>query len=64
MQIAYYDMCVYLTTFSDSDYKKLAFKTFSDYENSHPTLKDRLKKEYQSLEIGVDELKKLPEATE
>lgn len=64
MQLAYYDMCIYLTTFKDSEYKNLAFRSFDDYENTHSTLKERLKNEYQSLEIGVDELKKLPEATE
>lgn len=64
MQNAYYEMCIYLTTFADKDYKTLAFKTFEEFENVHPSLKERLKKEYQSLEIGVDELKKSLEATE
>lgn len=63
LQNSYYDMCVYLGSYRDSDYKRRAFTSFDEYDNSHPTLKVYLRSEYQSLEIGADLLKKLPEAT-
>lgn len=63
LQNSYYDMCVYLATFIDKEYKSRAFKTFDEYDNVHSTLKTKLRAEYQSLEIGTDILKKLPGAT-
>jgi len=63
MTDSFYDMCLYLATFSDEKFKHRAFKSFDDYENVHPTLKSILKENYQSLEIGTDFLKKLPGVT-
>lgn len=64
MASKYYEMCVHLGTYSDSQYKKRAFSSYEEFENASPYLKDRLVEEYRRLEIGMDELKKLPEATE
>lgn len=64
MNNAFYDMAIYLATFKDEKFKNLAFKSFDSYNNVHPTLKSRLKEEYQSLELGIDVLKKLQEVTE
>lgn len=63
MSSKYYSMCVYLGTFADKDHKRRAFPTFEDFDNASSYLKDRLIDEYRFLEIGMDELKKLPEAT-
>jgi len=64
MNNAFYDMCIYLATYKDDKFKTHAFKSFEDYDNVHPTLKSKLKEEYQNLELGIDVLKKLQEVTE
>jgi formiminotetrahydrofolate cyclodeaminase len=64
MNDAFYDMSIYLSTFKDEKFKNRAFKSFEDYDNVHPNFKTKLKEEYQRLELGIDLLKKLPEATE
>jgi hypothetical protein len=64
MQTRYYDMCTYLGTYKDNKFRTRAFLSVDDFDNLHPQLKNRLKTEYQSLELGTDILKKLPEATE
>jgi len=63
-QNAFYDMCVYLGVYLDSEFKIKAFKSFDDYLNAHPKLKIDLRAKYRDLEMGIDLLKKLPEATE
>ncbi len=60
----YYQMCVYLGTYKDSKYNKLAFSDFDTFDNASPHLKERLIDEYRILELGMHELKKLPEAME
>lgn len=60
----YYQMCVYLATYKDSKYKELAFSSFDDFDNAAPRLKERLIDEYRLLEVGMFELKKLPDAME
>jgi hypothetical protein len=64
MNDAFYDMSIYLSTFKDEKFKNRSFKSFEDYDNVHPNFKAKLKEEYQKLELGIDLLKKLPEATE
>jgi hypothetical protein len=64
MNNSFYDMCIFLATFKDDKFKLPAFKNFDNYNNVHPVLKVRLKEEYQKLEMGIELLKKLPEATE
>lgn len=64
MTTRYYEMCVYMGTYSDSDYKKNAFSNFEQFDNVASHLKDRLMEQYRYLELGMSELKKLPEATE
>jgi len=60
----YYAKCVYLGTYQDHKYKKKAFTSFEHYDNASGLLKDRLTEQYRQLELGMDELKKLPEATQ
>lgn len=55
---AFYEMVVYLATFLDENHTKKAFKTLDAFKNSSPVLKKRLTEEYQSLELGMDFLKK------
>jgi len=64
MNNSFYDMSIYLATFKDDKFKVPAFKSFDAYDNIHPSLKVKLKEEYQRLEIGIELLKKLPEVTE
>lgn len=64
MAIRFYEMVVYNGTFKTSKYKKLAFKSFADFQDVAPTLKERLIVDYKNLEMGIGALKKLPEATE
>lgn len=60
----FYNMSIFLATFKDDKFKIPAFKDFDSFDNVHPSLKAKLKEEYQKLEMGVDILKKSPEATE
>lgn len=64
MTTKYYEMCVFMGTYADPDYKTRAFTTFEDFDNASSHLKDRLMEQYRYLELGMSELKKLPEATE
>lgn len=64
MQLRYYDMCTYLGVYKDKNFKVRAFSSIDEFDNAHSSLKNRLKEEYQSIELGMDVLKKLPEATE
>lgn len=64
MTTKYYEMCVYMGTYSDPNYKKRAFSDFERFDNASSHLKDRLMEQYRYLELGMSELKKLPEATE
>ncbi len=61
---AYYDQCVYFGTYSDEKHTKKVFKNFEAYENVATEVKTALHNAYKDLEIGVDFLKKSPEATE
>lgn len=64
MNSKFYDKSIFLATFKDEKFKVPAFKDFDSYDNVHPQLKAMLKEEYQKLELGIEILKKLPEATE
>ena len=57
------DMCVFLGTYKDEDYKKKLFTTFTKFENVATEVRDQLTEGYQQLELGMTELKKLREAT-
>lgn len=60
----YYQMSVYLATYEDAEYKKLAFSDFNAFDNAAGQLKARLTDEYRLLEIGMPELKKSQGVTE
>ncbi len=62
LQNAFYDMCTFLGTYKDKTFKNKTFTSIEEFENLHTTLKNKLRDEYRSLEIGADLLKKLPEA--
>jgi hypothetical protein len=63
MNNGFYDMAIFLATFKDDKFMIPAFKKFDSYNNTRPNLKTRLRNEYQRLELGLDVLKKSPEAT-
>jgi len=64
MSNRFYEMVIYYATFRDKNYRKLAFKSFADFQNASFNLKDKLVQEYKNLELGMGVLKKLPEVTE
>ncbi len=64
MTTRYYERCVHMGTYSDPDYKKRAFLNFEEFDNASSHLKDRLMEQYRYLELGMSDLKKLPEATD
>ncbi len=63
MSRVFLDQCTFYATYKDSKYKKRYFKSFSSYEDIAPEVKDQLRQAYKNLELGMTELKKLPEAT-
>jgi hypothetical protein len=63
MDRKFMDQTVFFATYKDREYKKKAFKTFEEYENSSTEVKDQLKTAYNDLELGISELKKSPEVT-
>jgi hypothetical protein len=63
MSRVFLDQCTFHATYMDSEYKKRYFKSFSLYEDISSEVKDQLRQAYKDLELGMTELKKLPEAT-
>lgn len=59
MILKYRDMCAYLGTFKDSEYKEKFFKDFEEFENLPKEIKDQILEFYMALEIGGEDLKKL-----
>jgi len=60
----YYEMCVFLGTYKDLEYKTRAFDNYEDFDNASVYLKERLQEQYRYLELGMLELKKSPEVTD
>jgi len=63
MNRSFLDMCIYLGTYGDEKYRKRYFRSFDQYDNISPEVKDQLRDGYRNLELGMTELKKSPEAT-
>jgi hypothetical protein len=61
---AYADMEVYLGCFKDAEYKERAFNSFEDFDNMDEGNKKEFKKAYDALSVGMEDLKKLREATQ
>jgi len=57
------DYCVFLASFKDVNFKERFFETFDDYDNVPTEIKMQYHTAYDSLEINVEELKKLLGAT-
>lgn len=64
MNRSFVDKCVFGATYRDSKFKKKYFQTFEEYENLAPEVKEQLRDGYQNLELGMQEIKKSPEATQ
>lgn len=64
MNNAFYDMTIFLASFKDKEFKTPVFKNMEVYNSSHKNLKLKLKEEYRKLELGIETLKKLQEATD
>lgn len=61
---AYKEMETYLGCYLDPDYTERAWESFEKYENLMPEYKEQIKAAYETLELKMDELKKLREATQ
>jgi hypothetical protein len=64
MNRSFVDRCVFGATYRDSEFKEKYFLTFDNYENLATEVKEQLREGYQNLELGMQEIKKLPEATQ
>lgn len=60
---AFYEKVLFLSIYKDKEFKSRAFESMEDFLNISTSLKTRLTNEYQSLELGIDLLKKSQEAT-
>lgn len=58
MMESFRDMCVYLGTYKDPNYKIHFFTDLEEYLSIKTTIKLDLREKYNSLELGIDELKK------
>lgn len=58
------DMCVYFGCYKDDKFKERYFTNFDEFDNLPSEIKEQLINYYGSLEINVEELKKLLEATQ
>jgi hypothetical protein len=61
---AYKDMELYLGCYKDPDYTERAWKSFEEFQNFDTNMKAELRAAYETLDIRMDELKKLREATQ
>lgn len=61
---AYSDMECYLGCYSDENYKEKFFKDFETFDNIDEQQKEVFKTAYSKIGIGMNELKKLREATQ
>ena len=61
---AYRDMEIFLGCYRDEDYKERFWEDFSQYENLDTNYKQLFRAAYETLDIKMDELKKLREATQ
>lgn len=64
MNRAFLDMNVFLGTYKDAKHRKRLFRSFDDFEEAAPELKDQLREGYKNIELGMSELKKLQGATQ
>lgn len=64
LEKSHYEMCVYLGSYKDEKFKQKMFSSLDEFLNLHPSVKEKLIAEYKGLEIGMDFLKRLPEATQ
>jgi len=55
---SFYDHIVFFSLYKDSEYKTPLMENFEEFQNLPAEIKDQLLKEYRSLELGMDELKK------
>lgn len=60
---AYRDYEIYLGCYKDDNYKEKFFSSFEEYDNLDTEVKQNFRAAYDKLSIGMDELKKLREAT-
>ncbi len=60
----YYDQITFYATYSDPEFTIKTFPTYEDFDNVAPQVKLTLTEAYKSLELGIDVVKKSPEAQE
>jgi|SRR5688572_9901557 len=60
---SYNEMQLYLGCYKDAEYKERFFESFEQYENLDSQVKKDFRTAYDRLDVRMDELKKLREAT-
>lgn len=60
---AYRNMEIFLGCYKDDEYKERFFPSFDEYDNLDTQIKNDFRAAYERLDIKMDELKKLREAT-
>jgi hypothetical protein len=61
---AYREMELYLGCYQDEGYTQPAWDSFEKFQNFDADMKAQIRAEYEKLDINMDELKKLREATQ
>ncbi len=62
--IAYNDMELFLGCYKDPEYKTRAWESFVEFENLPKEIKLQFRAAYDSIKVGMEDLKKLREATQ
>jgi hypothetical protein len=60
----YREFCTYCGTYKDSKFKKKLFESLDEFLNLPSEIKDQLTNSYLMLEVGGEDLKNLPGATQ
>lgn len=61
---AYKDMELYMACYKDENYKERFFSSFEEFDNLDTQVKMDFRAAFDRIEVGMDELKKLREATQ
>jgi hypothetical protein len=58
------EMVAYFSVYKSEDYKERLFESFDDFDNLIPQFKNQILKNYASLDLSTEQLKKSVEATQ
>lgn len=63
MNSTFHSYSTYFGTYEDAKFRRRAFRSYDDYSNISPKLKEQLEEAYKELELTVPQLKKSQGAT-